>query len=138
MKETIFWKVVSYSTEITIDEKLEKVKNTAICEAVFYSEVEKKMLSVHPETEKLRIYPRDKVREIVNPLEALSSKHSYTVVLGCHVIDDRGKEKVMKYDWVLFANDVTDAKRKAEEYLKQGYDDFYIITIKESDYNEVI
>lgn len=52
--------------------------------------------------------------------------------------DEEGNEKEIKYKTILFAQSFDSAKAFVTEYMRQGYDDMSLVSLKLTKFNEVI
>lgn len=105
---------------VSLDDKMTKL-NVVVSDAVSFADAERQ-LEVAFEGEKdldVVALKRSKVKEIAN----MSTEHKdflwIATLADSYVID--GKEKSVKYDILLHAENFESAKRFIEEYMKQGY-----------------
>ena len=79
---------------------------------------------------------RSNLYEIVN--ENANKEKYFRAKLGSIFVDDNGKEKVTYYHVLLSADNIDEAINIMKEYIKQGMNDFVLVEVKESKYNDVI
>lgn len=83
---------------------------------------------------------RSKLKEIVNekPFNDESCK-IYIAQIVDHFVDLETEEtKDIKYSVALFAHDMNEAHKAIEQYIKQGLEDMDLVSIKETNYNNVL
>lgn len=83
---------------------------------------------------------RSKLKEIVNekPFNDESCK-IYIAHIVDHFVDLETEEtKDIKYSVALFAHDMNEAHKAIEQYIKQGLEDMDLVSIKETNYNNVL
>lgn len=79
---------------------------------------------------------RSNLYEIVN--ENANKEKYFRAKLGSVFVDENGKEKVTYYHVLLSADNIDEAINIMKEYIKQGMNDFVLVEVKESKYNDVI
>ena len=63
----------------------------------------------------------------------------YKVVVYQIFVDEKTeKEKKLKYEWLMWANSVGHATRKANEILKQGYTDMLLDSVSYTTLSQII
>ena len=63
----------------------------------------------------------------------------YKVVVNQIFVDEKTlKEKKLKYEWLMWANSVDHATRKANEILKQGYTDMLLDSVSTTKLSRII
>lgn|SRR5574344_178808 len=83
---------------------------------------------------------RSKLKEIFNekPFNDESCK-IYIAQIVDHFVDLETEEtKDIKYSVALFAHDMNEAHKAIEQYIKQGLEDMDLVSIKETNYNNVL
>lgn len=80
---------------------------------------------------------RSKIKEILN-----TCQHNDDLIWQAELMDvfhdDEGNEKEIKYKTILFAQSFDSAKAFISEYMRQGYDDMSLVSLKLTKFNEVI
>ena len=80
---------------------------------------------------------RSKVKEVLN-----TCQHDDDLIWQAELMDvfhdDEGNEKEIKYKTILFAQSFDSAKAFVTEYMRQGYDDMSLVSLKLTKFNEVI
>ena len=79
---------------------------------------------------------RSNLYEIVN--ENANKEKYFRAKLGSVFVNDNGKEKVTYYHVLLSADNIDKAINIMKEYIKQGMNDFVLVEVKASKYNDVI
>lgn len=80
---------------------------------------------------------RSKIKEVLNERNN-DTDLIWLAELMTLFLDDEGNEKQIKYKTVLFAPTFDGAKAFVAEYMKQGYDDMSLVSLKLTKYNEII
>lgn len=80
---------------------------------------------------------RSKIKEVLNERNN-DTDLIWLAELMTSFLDDEGNEKQIKYKTVLFAPTFDGAKAFVAEYMKQGYDDMSLVSLKLTKYNEII
>ena len=63
----------------------------------------------------------------------------YKVVVYQIFVDEKtGKEYKLKYEWLMWANSVDHATRKANEIIKQGYTDMFLGSVRTTTLSQII
>lgn len=62
----------------------------------------------------------------------------FVAIVGSVFVDDMGNEKSMKYKIACFANNIEEATQIVRDLLKQGYGDINLISVKQSNYIDLI
>lgn len=80
---------------------------------------------------------RSNLYEIVN--ENANKEKYFRAKLGSIFIDEKnGKEKMTYYHVLLSADNMDEAQKIMKEYMNQGMNDFILLEVKETKYNDVI
>ena len=79
---------------------------------------------------------RSNLYEIVN--ENANKEKYFRAKLGSIFVDDNGKEKMTYYHVLLSADNMDEAQKIMKEYMNQGMNDFILLEVKETKYNDVI
>lgn len=80
---------------------------------------------------------RSNLYEIVN--ENANKEKYFRAKLGSVFIDENsGKEKMTFYHVLLSADNMDEAQKIMKEYMNQGMNDFILLEVKETKYNDVI
>ena len=83
---------------------------------------------------------RSKLKEIVNekPFNDETCK-IYIAQIVDHFVDLETEEtKDIKYSVALFAHDMNEAHKAIEQYIKQGLEDMDLVSIKETNFSDVL
>lgn len=80
---------------------------------------------------------RSKIKEVLNERSS-SIDLIWQAELMTLFYDDEGNEKQIKYKTILFAETFDSAKAFVTEYMRQGYDDMSLVSLKLTKFNEVI
>lgn len=80
---------------------------------------------------------RSKIKEVLNE-RGDDSDLIWQAELMDVLHDDEGNEKQIKYKTILFAQTFDSAKAFVTEYMRQGYDDMSLVSLKLTKFNEVI
>jgi len=83
---------------------------------------------------------RSKLKEIVNekPFGDETCK-IYVAQIVDHFVDvDTEETKDIKYSVALFAHDMNEAHQAIEQYMKQGLEDMDLVSIKETNFTDVL
>lgn len=80
---------------------------------------------------------RSKIKEVLNERSS-STELIWQAELMTLFYDDEGNEKQIKYKTILFAQTFDSAKAFVTEYMRQGYDDMSLVSLKLTKFNEVI
>lgn len=108
-------------------------KSVVVLDCDLFSEVEACLLGEEGASDVTNIH-RTKFKEIV---KAEDKRYYYKVTLSDYFTDDKGKEKEMRYDILIAANDIDDANTIMAEYVKQGYA-MQIVSISKTKIDRVI
>lgn len=73
---------------------------------------------------------RSRIYEFANKPE--DGEKIYFATLDDEFVDDSGKEKHTKYLVGVYADDITQAKKTADEYMKQGFNDMTLTDLNET------
>lgn len=79
---------------------------------------------------------RSNLYEIVN--ENANKEKYFRAKLGSVFVNDNGKEKMTYYHVLLSADNMDEAQKIMKEYMNQGMNDFILLEVKETKYNDVI
>lgn len=79
---------------------------------------------------------RSNLYEIVN--ENANKEKYFRAKLGSVFVDDNDKEKMTYYHVLLSADNMDEAQKVMKEYMNQGMNDFILLGVKETKYNDVI
>lgn len=80
---------------------------------------------------------RSKIKEVLNE-RSNDTDLIWQAELMTLFYDDEGNEKQIKYKTILFAETFDSAKAFISEYMRQGYDDMSLVSLKLTKFNEVI
>jgi hypothetical protein len=80
---------------------------------------------------------RSKIKEVLNE-RSKETDLIWQAELMTLFCDDEGNEKQIKYKTILFAETFDSAKAFISEYMRQGYDDMSLVSLKLTKFNEVI
>lgn len=80
---------------------------------------------------------RSKIKEVLNE-RSKETDLIWQAELMTLFYDDDGNEKQIKYKTILFAPTFDSAKAFVTEYMRQGYDDMSLVSLKLTKFNEVI
>ena len=80
---------------------------------------------------------RSKIKEVLNE-RGNETDLIWQAELMTLFYDDEGNEKQIKYKTILFAQTFDAAKAFVTEYMRQGYDDMSLVSLKLTKFNEVI
>lgn len=80
---------------------------------------------------------RSKIKEVLNE-RSKETDLIWQAELMTLFCDDEGNEKQIKYKTILFAETFDSAKAFVTEYMRQGYDDMSLVSLKLTKFNEVI
>lgn len=80
---------------------------------------------------------RSKIKEVLNE-RSKETDLIWQAELMTLFYDDEGNEKQIKYKTILFAETFDSAKAFISEYMRQGYDDMSLVSLKLTKFNEVI
>ena len=124
----------------TEDKKTRKLTETYVIDKEFFAEAEfevSKELTAEKESHLLDDFEivsmrQSSVKEIC--MDTFNDENnSFIATLRDTFHDDNGKEKQLKYNVLLWAEDLTDANRATAEMAKQGYD-MLVEGIRQADY----
>lgn len=80
---------------------------------------------------------RSKIKEILN-----TCQHNEDLIWQAELMDvfhdDEGNEKEIKYKTILFAQSFDSAKAFISEYMRQGYDNMSLVSLKLTKFTTVI
>lgn len=79
---------------------------------------------------------RSNLYEIVN--DNVNKEKYFRAKLGSVFVDDNGKEKMTYYHVLLSADNMDEAQKIMKEYMNQGMNDFILLEVKETKYDNVI
>lgn len=98
-----------------------EVKEHFILDAELFAEAEKISYDLYP-NHNIDVFSvcRSDIKEIINEKEEDKPFFKATVIDA--VTDDNGKEKEMKYQMLVCAENIVEATTLINEYIKQGYD----------------
>ena len=123
-----------------VDNKYRKTVETYLTEAEFFSQVEyalTHLLEADMEAHGGPIYDfyitSMKMSSIKEIADQFKGEHSFIATLKDVFVDDDGNEKALRYQVLLWANDLTEANHNAQQLAKEGYD-LLIEGIKQVDY----
>lgn len=80
---------------------------------------------------------RSKIKEVLNERDN-ETDLIWQAELMTLFYDDEGNEKQIKYKTILFAQTFDAAKAFVTEYMRQGYDDMSLVSLKLTKFNEII
>lgn len=80
---------------------------------------------------------RSKIKEVLNE-RSKGTDLIWQAELMTLFYDDEGNEKQIKYKTILFAQTFDSAKAFVTEYMRQGYDDMSLVSLKLTKFNEII
>ena len=80
---------------------------------------------------------RSKIKEVLNE-RSKETDLIWQAELMTLFCDDEGNEKQIKYKTILFAETFDSAKAFVTEYMRQGYDDMSLVSLKLTKFNEVV
>lgn len=80
---------------------------------------------------------RSKIKEVLNE-RSNETDLIWQAELMTLFCDDEGNEKQIKYKTILFAQTFDAAKAFVTEYMRQGYDDMSLVSLKLTKFNEII
>lgn len=80
---------------------------------------------------------RSKIKEVLNE-RGNETDLIWQAELMTLFYDDEGNEKQIKYKTILFAQTFDNAKAFVTEYMRQGYDDMSLVSLKLTKFNEII
>lgn len=80
---------------------------------------------------------RSKIKEVLNE-RSKETDLIWQAELMTLFCDDEGNEKQIKYKTILFAQTFDSAKAFVTEYMRQGYDDMSLVSLKLTKFNNVI
>lgn len=128
-----------YETKAKVRETAPKgrevmVTHTYLTDVEFYAEAENNIFIMHTDIETYDI-KRSRIKEVINHPDE-GEKGFVATVASDYDID--GNKKQMKYDMLLFAPDFDEAKKRLTEYLRQGYDNMYLVKLSESKIEDII
>ena len=110
-----------------------------VCDAMTFTEAEaigQKEMEGVKEGDITHIKRLPKLMEVFNDHDGDSI---YKVVVYQIFVDEKtDKEKKFKYEWLLWANSVDHATRKANEILKQGYTDRLLDSVSTTTLSQII
>lgn len=97
------------------------VKEHYILDALLHAEAEKRGYDLYPdrETDVTCVFRSD-IKEILN--EPDEDKVCFCATVCDVTTDDEGKEKLLKYKVLVWADSIDDATSVVNEHLRQGYD----------------
>ena len=118
------------------------VTEDIICEALSFAEAEaitQKAMQNIQNADFLDITHIKRLPRLMEVYNDHEGEFIYKVVVYRMYIDEQShKEKKIKYDWILWADSVDHANRKANEYLKQGYDDIHLDSVSTTKLTQII
>lgn len=80
---------------------------------------------------------RSKIKEVLNE-RSKETDLIWQAELMTLFCDDEGNEKQIKYKTILFAETFDSAKAFVTEYMRQGYDDMSLVSLKLTKFSEVV
>lgn len=80
---------------------------------------------------------RSKIKEVLNE-RGNETDLIWQAELMTLFYDGEGNEKQIKYKTILFAQTFDAAKAFVTEYMRQGYDDMSLVSLKLTKFNEVV
>lgn len=105
-------------------------------DAEFFAEVEHKALAMDGDPEVVAIAHSD-VREVVNA-QAMGKDYYYKATIVDSFKRDDGTVKELKYKVLVAADDVQEATRTVQEFMKQGLADMRLDAVKCTKIEELI
>lgn len=116
--------------------EVKEVKEHFITDVDLFCEAEAKGIEIYNGKCDVFSIIRSKIREIVNSKE--EDKPFFKATLIDVFVNDDGTEKETPYPVLVCANDVKEANRIMEEYMKQGLSDFRLEGIVKTKILEVL
>lgn len=123
-----------------VDNKYRKSVETYLLDTEFFSQAEyalTHLLEADMEAHGGPIYDfyitSMKCSSIKEIADQFKGEHSFIATLKDIFVDDDGNEKVLRYQVLLWADDLTEANHNAQQMAKEGYD-LLIEGIKQVDY----
>ena len=130
-------------TYVTVDKNGNDKNNKCnfiIEQAEMFGEVEKKLYEEfegHPTLDVTSI-KRSKLREVVNTRSTDKEKVFVVDVASTFIDEDTEEEKVTIYKMALYAENYDMAYKRITEYLKQGYSDLEIVSLKKTSFIDIL
>lgn len=93
-----------------------------VTDVELFAEAEQRGMEIYNNDCDVFLIVRSKVREIVNQSCKTDDNHFFKATIVDVYTDDSGNEKETKYYVLVPANDIAEANKRMEEYLKQGFD----------------
>lgn len=112
-------------------------ENFLVENAELWSEVEQRGLELYNGEADIVAMKRSSVIEIVNQREE-ENQPIYKARLVSTFVDDKGKEKEKSWIVALFAQNMDDANKKMQQYIKQGMEDLTLREIKQTNILDII
>lgn len=81
---------------------------------------------------------RSKLREVVNMRSTDEEKVFIADVASTFIDEDTEEEKVTIYKMALYAENYDVAYKRITEYLKQGYNDLEIVSLKKTSFIDIL
>ena len=118
---------------------MKAVTEEIVCDALTFTEAEAigiAELEGLEEGDVTHIKRLPKLMEVFNDHDG---EAIYKVVVYQIFVDKKtGNEKKLKYEWLIWANSVDHATRKANEIIKQGYTDMFLGSVSTTTLSQII
>lgn len=126
----MFYEIKTKRKQLTEKGVEREVKEQYITDCELFAEAERKGLEIHNGAADVTHVTRSTIIEIVNPDGTAGNYYRATLVNI--FTDEDGTEKETKYHVLINAADITDANKKAHEYMRQGLNDMRLDSITKS------
>ena len=116
------------------------VTEEIVCDALTFAEAEAKA-KASVELEGLEGGDVTHIKRLPKLMEVFNDHDGeaiYKVVYQIFVDEETGKEKNLKYEWLMWANSVDHATRKVNEIIKQGYTDVLLDSVSATTLSQII
>ena len=128
---------------VTIDNKGndKNVKESFIFEnAELFGEVESRLYDEYGDLTNFEVVAikKSKVKEIVNHRGNDDEKVFIAEVASTFLDEETGEEKVTIHKMALYAEHYDAAYRKINEYMKQGYTDLELVSLKKTNFIDIL
>lgn len=107
-----------------------------ITDVEFFAEAEAKGMEQYNGDCDVFAIAQSKIIEIVNKKEGEKPFFKATIIK--EYTDDSGNEKEMKYTVLVCANDITEANKLMQDYMRQGLDDMRLDAIQKTKILDVL
>lgn len=130
-------------TFVTIDKNGNDKNNKAsyiLEDAETFGEVETKLYEEFEGATALDVMAvkRSKIREVVNQRSTEEEKIFIADVAYTFVDEETEEEKTTVYKMALYAENYDEAYKRITEYLKQGYTDLEIVSLKKTSFVDIL